>query len=95
MKISKSRIAVLVLLAVTVAYAVAFYCSFQAHNQAFEKRLQEIPLYARPYVDGPFWSTATAKTFGICLYPLILGWIGLFLFGNKLDRKINGNKAGI
>lgn len=90
MKMSKSKVAVLMLFVVTVVYAVALVLSFQAYQSWKEEKLLQYPEPVRPYVDfEPF----LASSYGILYLPfsmlLILAWVGLLV---SLNLKKRGKK---
>ena len=72
MKMSKSRIAVLVLLAVTVVYVIALNQSMQAYTTW---KNEKYPPSIRPWVDfAPFYATPQGLLIYLCGFGILFTW---------------------
>jgi len=87
MKMSKFRIAILVLLAVTAIYAITLYQSVQAYNKWKEDKLSKLPEPARKYIDfTPFFASSFGKPYLLLGIGLALCWIFAVPLGFSDDR---------
>ena len=77
MKVSKFRFAVLVLLAVTVFYAVVLYQNIQAYSEYKRSVIEKHP-EIEPYIDfAPFWVSSYGAPCLLVGIMLTMFWIGL------------------
>ena len=85
MKMSKFRIAVLVLLALTMVYAAAFYQSYKNYEAWKQELIKQNPIYGTEYVTWePFLATMTAGYLMLVGFGLFGLWILLFTYSDKL-----------
>lgn len=77
MKMSKFRIAVLVLLVITVVYAVALALSVQTYNEWKREVVESYPYEARELADDftPFWEYSFHKYYFMAGMILTTAWI--------------------
>lgn len=84
MKVSKFKIAILVLLAVTVIYVIALNQGMQAYETW---KNEQYPEYIRPWVDfAPFYATPQGLLFCLCGFGLVSTWIFAFLTKTKNSK---------
>lgn len=91
MKVSKFRFAVLVLLAVTVFYAVVLYQNIQAYSEYKRSVIEKHP-EIEPYIDfAPFWVSSYGAPCLLVGIMLTMFWIGLLAsLKANIKRKIIG-----
>ena len=88
MKVSKFKIAVLVLLVLTMVYAVAFYQSYENYEAWKQERIKQNPIYGTEYITWkPFLDTKTGGHLMLVGFGLFGLWILLFAFSDKLKGK--------
>jgi hypothetical protein len=82
---------VLVLLVVSVIYAVGLYYAIQLHNTWMKAELEKIPPDLRPYSDLPWFSnTSTGLWYIFCGSGLAWSWA--LLFSVKLYQRGRANE---
>lgn len=86
MKVSKSRLAGLILLSMTIAYIVALHTSVQNYNAWCKEELLEYPQEIRSYVDfNPFWVTRLGNFMFLLSIALVFCWV-VFLYATSNSK---------